>query len=76
MTQFHDLDDCDRAVLLSLLVTGAISVLAGCMILLSFYLIKKIRTLTFGLIFVMSKSCCVSFTHAYTIYSYILSTRQ
>lgn len=56
MTQFHDLDECDRAVVLSLVVTGAISVLAGCMILLSFYLIKKIRTLTFGLIFVMSKS--------------------
>lgn len=60
MTQFHDLQECDRTVLLALIVLGGISVLAGCMILLSFYLIKKIRTLTFGLIFVMTLAEVIS----------------
>jgi hypothetical protein len=55
MTQIKDLDDCDRNILLSLLVTGGVSVIAGCMILASFVFIKKIRTYTFGLIFVMSE---------------------
>ena len=55
MTQFHDLSECDQNVLLSLVITGGVSVVAGIMILLSFVLIKKIRTYTFGLIFMMSK---------------------
>ena len=57
MTQFHDLSECDQNILLSLIVTASFSILAGLMILLSFVFIKKIRTYTFGLIFVMSKLC-------------------
>ena len=55
MTKYDDLTECNQHIVLSLVLTGGVSILAGLMILLSFVVIKKIRTYTFGLIFVMSK---------------------
>lgn len=56
MTQFNELSQCNQNILLTLLLTAGLSIVAGLMILVSFVFIKKIRTYTFGLIFVMSKS--------------------